>query len=150
MDYTSLTDDELAAIFHAATEEHSRRAVLQAAQTRNPGLGGAYLAQQGRGDGTPWVQPLGAHDAYPLGHITTHDGKTWVSLIDGNVWEPGVSGWREEVEDGGAPAWVQPTGGHDTYPLGAVVTHAGRRWESTAASNAWEPGTYGWTDLGPA
>lgn len=24
-----------------------------------------------------------------------HNGKTWVSDIDNNVWEPGVYGWNE-------------------------------------------------------
>ena len=30
------------------------------------------------------------------------------------------------------------------------VTHKGRIWTSTAANNTWEPGSYGWTDIGPA
>ena len=42
-----------------------------------------------------WRQPAGAHDAYPLGAQVSHVGKRWVSDIDGNVWEPGVSGWSE-------------------------------------------------------
>lgn len=25
----------------------------------------------------------------------THNGKTWESLVDNNVWEPGVYGWTE-------------------------------------------------------
>lgn len=51
-------------------------------------------------DGTmPWSQPLGAADAYAEGDVVTHDGKTWVSDIDGNVWEPGAYGWSE-VGDG--------------------------------------------------
>lgn len=43
----------------------------------------------------PWAQPLGATDAYNKGDKVTHDGKTWVSDIDGNVWAPGVYGWSE-------------------------------------------------------
>lgn len=42
------------------------------------------------------------------------------------------------------PAWVQPTGAQDAYPLGAQVTHNGVVWESTVAANVWEPGVYGW------
>lgn len=42
-----------------------------------------------------WVQPTGAHDAYNAGDRVTHNGKTWESAIDGNVWEPGVHGWIE-------------------------------------------------------
>ena len=48
------------------------------------------------------------------------------------------------------PAWVQPLGAHDSYAKDAKVTHKGRIWTSTAASNVWAPGVYGWTDIGPA
>ena len=41
-----------------------------------------------------WVQPTGAHDAYNTGDKVTHNGKTWVSDVDNNVWEPGVYGWK--------------------------------------------------------
>ena len=43
----------------------------------------------------PWVQPLGATDAYAKGAKVTHNGKTWTSDVDANVWEPGVYGWTE-------------------------------------------------------
>ena len=46
----------------------------------------------------PWSQPQGAHDAYKKGDKVTHNGKTWVSTIDANVWEPGVYGWEEAKE----------------------------------------------------
>lgn len=42
-----------------------------------------------------WVQPLGAHDAYPKGAKVSHKGKRWVSAVDANTWEPGVYGWEE-------------------------------------------------------
>ena len=35
-----------------------------------------------------WVQPVGSADAYPQGAKVSHNGKHWISLIDGNVWEP--------------------------------------------------------------
>lgn len=44
----------------------------------------------------PWVQPLGATDAYAKGAKVTHNGKTWVSDVDANVWEPGVYGWTAQ------------------------------------------------------
>ena len=50
----------------------------------------------------PWVQPLGAHDAYnmpgsglPKSDPVTHNSKTWTSSINANVWAPGVYGWIE-------------------------------------------------------
>lgn len=44
----------------------------------------------------PWVQPEGAHDAYGADAIVLHDGAVWSNTHgDGNVWEPGVSGWEQ-------------------------------------------------------
>ena len=42
-----------------------------------------------------WRQPIGAHDAYALGDIVIHNGKYYVSIVDNNIWEPGVYGWEE-------------------------------------------------------
>lgn len=44
-----------------------------------------------------WAAPTGAHDAYAKDSKTSHNGKKWVSEIDGNVWEPGVYGWVEVI-----------------------------------------------------
>lgn len=41
-----------------------------------------------------WEQP-DSTNPYARGDKVTHNGKTWVSTIDGNVWEPGVYGWAE-------------------------------------------------------
>lgn len=41
-----------------------------------------------------WVQP-DSTNAYKAGDKVTHNGKTWVSDVDNNVWEPGVYGWSE-------------------------------------------------------
>lgn len=46
-----------------------------------------------------WSQPVGAHDAYSAGAKVSHNGKHWTSDLDGNVWEPGVSGWTEIVAE---------------------------------------------------
>ena len=116
----------------------------------NPHAPGAILAaitataETAHEDGAEWAQPTGAHDAYALAATVTRGGKTWESLIPWNVWEPGVSGWREVVAEG-YPAWVQPTGAHDAYAAGAIVTHAGQTWTSDLGGNVWEPGVYGWT-----
>lgn len=37
-----------------------------------------------------WVQPTGAHDAYGVGDQVTHNGKHYISQIDGNTAEPGT------------------------------------------------------------
>lgn len=41
-----------------------------------------------------WEQP-DSTNPYMAGDKVTHNGKTWVSDIDNNVWEPGVYGWTE-------------------------------------------------------
>lgn len=45
-----------------------------------------------------WEQP-DSTNPYMKGDKVKHNGKTWVSLVDNNVWEPGVSGtaalWQE-------------------------------------------------------
>ena len=44
-----------------------------------------------------WEQP-GSTNPYSAGDKVTHNGKTWVSGVDNNVWEPGVYGWSEVSE----------------------------------------------------
>ena len=41
-----------------------------------------------------WEQP-DSTNPYMTGDKVEHNGKTWVSDIDNNVWEPGVYGWTE-------------------------------------------------------
>ena len=48
-----------------------------------------------------WEQP-DSTNPYSKGDKVLHGGKTWESLVDGNVWEPGVTGteslWWEVTE----------------------------------------------------
>jgi len=53
----------------------------------------ALFALAPAGEWPDWVQPLGAHDAYPLGAKVTHNGQRWISSVAANVWAPGVYGW---------------------------------------------------------
>lgn len=41
-----------------------------------------------------WEQP-DSTNPYMAGDKVAHNGKTWVSDVDGNVWEPDVYGWSE-------------------------------------------------------
>ena len=45
----------------------------------------------------PWQQP-DSTNPYAAGDKVTHNGKTWVSDVDNNVWEPGVYGWTENAD----------------------------------------------------
>lgn len=44
-----------------------------------------------------WEQP-DSTNPYAKGDKVTHNGKMWISDIEGNVWEPGVYGWSEVTE----------------------------------------------------
>lgn len=66
-----------------------------------PSLWAEILAgQEGTAIGE-WVQPESTNP-YNKGDRVTHNGKTWESLVDGNVWEPGAQGseslWQEVAE----------------------------------------------------
>lgn len=47
-------------------------------------------------DGTipAWEQP-DSTNPYMKGDKVAHNGKTWISDVDNNVWEPGFYGWTE-------------------------------------------------------
>ena len=66
-----------------------------------PSLWAKVLAgQEGTGIGE-WEQP-DSTNPYMTGDQVTHNGKTWESLVDNNVWEPGVQGtealWQQVEE----------------------------------------------------
>ena len=66
-----------------------------------PSLWAEILAgQEGTAIGE-WVQPESTIP-YNKGDKVTHNGKTWESLVDGNVWEPGAQGseslWKDVTE----------------------------------------------------
>lgn len=53
----------------------------------------------------------------------------------------------EGVSLGIGEPWVQPAHALNAYPRGAIVTHNGKRWQSTTPINTWEPGVSGWHHL---
>lgn len=44
-----------------------------------------------------WVQP-DSTNPYMTGDRVLHNGSTWESTVDNNVWEPGVYGWEQVTE----------------------------------------------------
>ena len=46
---------------------------------------------------TEWAQP-DSTNPYMTGDRVLHNGSTWESTVDNNVWEPGVYGWAEVTE----------------------------------------------------
>ena len=150
MDIRDADTTELHQLKRMIDGELSRRETLATAEKKAADLNAEFLAAAGVTDGDVWRQPTSAVDAYPKDWTVQHDGKTWVSLIAANVWEPGVSSWREVVEEGsGAPEWVQPTGATDAYQTGDTVTFEGAEYVSTIDGNVWSPTDYpqGWEKI---
>ena len=48
-------------------------------------------------DAPEWVQPAGAHDAYPVGARVTYRGAVYESVLAGNAFSPAAypQGWRK-------------------------------------------------------
>ena len=96
----------------------------------------------------PWSETA----TYAQGDRVTYGGLLYRCLQSHTAqpdWSPtaAVSLWVRIDDPAEAwPEWRQPAGGHDAYALGAQVTHAGKRWKSSAANNVWEPGIYGWEE----
>lgn len=44
-----------------------------------------------------WEQP-DSTNPYMIGDKVTHNGKTWISIVGNNTWEPGAYGWEELTE----------------------------------------------------
>lgn len=49
------------------------------------------------GEIAEWVQP-DSTNPYMMGDRVLHNGNTWESTVDNNVWEPGVYGWEQVAE----------------------------------------------------
>lgn len=140
-DLDQFPTDELESVMDSISRELSRRRAVREIPEQVLQLNLAYLEADERPSGSPWRQPTGAHDSYPKGYEVAYKDAVWMSLLDGNVWEPGVSGWREKGT-GKYPAWVQPTGAHDAYNVGDKVSFEGGCYESAQDSNTWSPRDY--------
>ena len=57
---------------------------------------------------------------------------------------------RVSLDESGYPIWSQPTGAHDAYNTGDIVSHNGTLYKSKIDGNVWPPDEYpdGWEDLG--
>lgn len=125
IDLTGVETADLLALSRRIEQEYTRRRVLEEAPAQADEIATKYLKATGRlavetGGTAPtsvpdYIQPTGAHDAYPKGAYITFEGKVYKSLIPANVWTPTAyaRGW-EQVKDKdiptqpatpAAPAW---------------------------------------------
>lgn len=94
-------------------------------------------------DPWPWRQPQGAHDRYRLGARVLHNGFTWRSENDANVWEPGSVGaeslWTNLTPPPATPEWAVGV----AYHVGDEVVHQGSTYRCRQAHTSilsWAPG----------
>lgn len=105
-------------------------------------------------EGAAWIPG----EDVALNATRTFGGKTWKCIqahktLEG--WEPDKTPalWQEVVQQGTEiPVWIQPTGGHDAYNIGAKVhypTITDPVYESLINGNVWSPVAYpaGWRQL---
>lgn len=146
---TDATDKELEDYRQAIVAEQERRRTLAQAGRQMDDIARAVLTAQGMNPGDPWVQPTDATNAFPKDWESTHNGKEWVSLVSGNVWEPGVSAWREKTTDSETPEYVAPTGAHDAYNTGDIVTFQGGIYRAKQDGLVWSPAEFpeGWEKI---
>ena len=66
-------------------------------------------------------------------------------------WKPdeAVSLYKKiGISPSGYPIWTQPYGASDAYQIGDIVQHKSNLWRSDYDNNVWEPGVFGWTNVG--
>lgn len=161
IDLTNVGTAELLALSRRVEQEYSRRRILEEAPAQAEGLAKSYLEAAGRAAeedtaGNPptkvpeYVQPLGAHDAYPLGFYVTQDGITYKSKRSSNVWEPKLHPDLWEQVDAADVPTPTPTPTPPAWEVGKVYAtgdtflYNGRVYRvvqpHTSAAH-WTPGT---------
>lgn len=100
----------------------------------------------------PYMFPAWKIKEYSTGDRVQYSGLLYKCLQSHTAqadWTPdmAVSLWVK-VDDPAIewPDWIQPVGAQDAYAKGAKVSHNGKHWISTADTNVWEPGVYGWSE----
>lgn len=159
IDLTNMDTSDLLALSRLIEQEYSRRRVLEEALAQAEGLAKSYLEASGRlavadAEGNPpanvpeYVQPLGAHDAYPLDIYATQDGEIYRSRRSGNVCEPKLHPelWEEvnaedvppQPETPPAPEWEVGK----AYAVGDLLTYKGKTYRIVQAHTSaahWTP-----------
>jgi hypothetical protein len=141
IDYTQLTDSEVAQLKSEATLEQDRRLRIAEAPAKAEAVSIEYLQDAGQIDGADWVQPTGAHDCYPLGYTVTFDGKLWESLITANTTVPGSDPrwWKDLTTVVDPNAW-DPN--YKSYLVGDIVTYETKSYDCLqehVSQPGWDP-----------
>ena len=98
-DYTTMTDDEFLPILAAVESEYARRQTIKQAAEQLDAINTNIQGALGRSTGEEWIQPTGAHDAYPRWWEVRHNEKLYTSLIPANTTTPGSDPrWWKEIQ----------------------------------------------------
>ena len=145
----------------AATEEQAMEDAVRVPEWRDPGTDHSLMYHYG--DVVRYQGKLVRSTHRGLNHwapgTLAFDGRIWEILeaeeVEEAPTEPEASETSDEpeteetTEQPTAPAFKQPSGGHDTYKQGDRVTYNGAVYESTIPNNVWSPDSYpqGWKKL---
>ena len=102
----------------------------------------------------PWEQP-DSTNGYPIDSIVLHNGLYWKSLLDDNVWEPGVSDLWKEVNSDGSDIAIDEPNAIQEYMAGTLyhtddqVIFEEKIYKSIIDNNSWSPTDYpaGWEEI---
>lgn len=98
---------------------------------------------------SPWESGV----AYAVDALRQYEGQLYKCIqahTSQDDWTPdvAVSLWTKAHDPAIEwPEWVQPTGAHDAYAMGAKVSHLDKHWTSDIDANVYEPSVYGWTEV---
>ena len=144
-DYATMTDDEFLPIHAAVVTEFNRRQTIKQATVQMESIITGVQRAMGREPGDEWVQPTGAHDAYPQHWEVTHNGLPYASLIPANTTTPGSDPrwWKDltpkpDPVPGEIPEW---DGDFHAYALDEAVKYKGSIYDVRQAHTS-QPG---WT-----
>ena len=150
----SIPDDQFRSAMHMLFYEKNRRDSQPLITAREDEIAQEYHKanppEEDAETGHPvWVQPYGAHDAWPISATVVHNGTVWHNIAGvPNVWEPGNDGpvptWQaqasEDPEDPepGSQEWAE---GVD-YVIGDEVVYQGvtyRVIQDHTSAGQWTP-----------
>lgn len=138
----------------AVTEEEAKTNAAKVPEWQNPGVDHSRMYHEG--DVVRYDGKLVRSTHQGLNHWTPgtlgFDGRIWEVIEETTETQPEGEETEETTEDEGqpaAPAYRQPSGGHDAYKQGDRVTYNGAVYESTINGNVWAPDSYpqGWKKL---
>lgn len=132
-----------------ATEEEAKTDAAKVPEWKNPGVDHSKMYHQG--DVVQYQGKLVRSTRKGLNHWTpgvlNYDGRIWEIIEEAT--ETSETEGPETNEQPAAPAYRQPSGGHDAYKQGDRVTFNGEVYESLINANVYSPTDYpqGWKKL---